>query len=74
MGVKSVETVRIVAKTNGKMSNVFHREAESKIQLFVRLAVCFQDKAVAQAISPLGCHTFFFFFFTVEERVPQRPG
>lgn len=46
------------------MSHVFHREGGSKIQLFIRLAVCFQDtyKAVTQAVSPLGCH-----LFTVEE-------
>ena len=38
------------------MSNVFHKEAGSKIQLFARQAVCFQDtyQAVAQAIPPLG--------------------
>lgn len=36
------------------MSNVFHREAGSKIRLFARLAVCFQatGKAALQAIPP----------------------
>jgi len=55
MGVKSVEIVEICSKSDGKMSNVFHSKTGSKIQLFARLAVCFQDphKAVAQAIAPL---------------------
>ena len=47
---------KFVTKSDGKMSNVFHKEAGSKIQLFARQAVCFQDtyQAVAQAIPPLG--------------------
>lgn len=59
MGASQFKEFKFLTKSDRKMSNVFHRDAGSKIQLFARLAVCFHDiyTVVLQAIPPLGMQT-----------------
>lgn len=65
-----LKQLEFATRSDGKMSNAFHLEAGSKIQLFVRQAGCFQEtyRAAAQAIPPLGAEMI---LYCSKERIPM---